>query len=133
MTTSDLPSCVEPYLDSFEQSFAAANYTPGTLKNYRSLVRRLGRLLDAEGIRPAALTPDVADRVARETPVGSKTTIRFHNLARRFAEHLIVIGVAQPVPFAEAQIVRAALLADFEAYLVKQRGLNTTQFQRTIG
>src|SRR5271166_3385782 len=31
MTTSDLPSCVEPYLDSFEQSFAAANYTRGTL------------------------------------------------------------------------------------------------------
>jgi len=41
MTTSDLPSCAEPHLDSFEQSFAAANYTRGTLKNYRSLVRRL--------------------------------------------------------------------------------------------
>ena len=66
MTTSDLPSCAEPHLDSFEQSFAAANYTRGTLKNYRSLVRRLGRLLDAEGIRPATLTPDLADRVARE-------------------------------------------------------------------
>jgi integrase/recombinase XerD len=78
MTTSDLPSCAEPHLDSFEQSFAAANYTRGTLKNYRSLVRRLGRLLDAEGIRPATLTPDLADRVAREALVGSKSTIRFH-------------------------------------------------------
>jgi integrase/recombinase XerD len=74
MTTSDLPSCAEPHLDSFEQSFAAANYTRGTLKNYRSLVRRLGRLLDAEGIRPATLTPDLADRVAREAFVGSKST-----------------------------------------------------------
>jgi integrase/recombinase XerD len=50
MNTNDLPSCVEPYLDSFEQSFAAANYKPGTLKNYRNLVQRFGRLMDAEGI-----------------------------------------------------------------------------------
>jgi len=124
MTTSDLPSCVEPYLDSFEQSFAAANYTPGTLRNYRNLVQRLVRLLDMEGIKLSALTPDLADRVARETPAGSKSTIRFHNLARRFAQHLVDLGVAPPPRLTEAQIARAALLTDYEAYLAKQRGLS---------
>jgi integrase/recombinase XerD len=132
MTTSDLPSCAEPHLDSFEQSFAAANYTRGTLKNYRSLVRRLGRLLDAEGIRPATLTPDLADRVAREALVGSKSTIRFHNLARRFAQHLIDIGVAAPAQLTQAQIARAELLADYEAYLIKQRGLSPRTIYHTL-
>jgi hypothetical protein len=42
----------------------------------------------------------------------------------RFAEHLVDIGVAQPVPLTAAQIARAAMLADYEAYLVKQRGLS---------
>ena len=36
--------------------------------------------------------------------------------------------MAQPVPLTEAQTARATLLADFEIYLVKQRGLS----QRTI-
>src|SRR5258708_4625558 len=107
MITSDLPSCVEPYLAAFEKSFAAANYTPGTLKNYRSLVRRLGRLMDDEGIAPSALTPDLAIRLARAHRIGSKSTIRFHNLARRFAQHLIDIGVASPVPLTDGQIARA--------------------------
>lgn len=132
MTTSDLPSCVEPYLDSFEQSFAAANYTPGTLRNYRNLVQRLVRLLDMEGIKLSALTPDLADRVARETPAGSKSTIRFHNLARRFAQHLVDLGVAPPPRLTEAQIARAALLTDYEAYLAKQRGLSPRTIYHTL-
>jgi integrase/recombinase XerD len=70
------------------------------------------------------LTPDLADQLARTAARGPGSRIRFHNLARQFAEHLIDIGVAQPVPLTEAQIARAALLADYEAYLAKQRGLS---------
>ena len=122
--TDNPKSCVDPYLDSFAQSFAAANYTAGTIRTYRHLARKLGRLMDTAGIEPSALTPDLADRLARTASRGRDTTIRFHDLARRFAEHLIDIAVAQPVPPTTAQIARAALLADFEAYLVKQRGLS---------
>jgi site-specific recombinase XerD len=121
--TDDPKTCVDPYLDSFAQSFAAANYKAGTIKAYRHLARELGRLMDAAGIEPSALTPDLADRLARTAPRERDTMIRLHNLARRFAEHLIAIGVAPPVPVTEAQAARAKLLADFEAYLVKQRGL----------
>jgi site-specific recombinase XerD len=120
--------CVDRYLDSFAQSFAAADYTAGTIRTYRHLVQKLGRLMDAAGIEPSSLTPDLADRLARTVPRGRDSMIRLHNLARRFAEHLIDIGVAQPVPVTEAQAARAALLADFEDYLIKQRGLS----QRTI-
>lgn len=122
--TDNPKTCVDPYLDSFAQSFAAANYTVGTIRTYRHLARKLGRLMDTAGVIPSALTPDLADQLARTAARGPDSRIRLHNLARRFAEHLIEIGVAQPVPLTEAQIARAALLADFEAYLVKQRGLS---------
>jgi len=117
-------TCVDPYLGSFAQSFAAANYAARTIRTYRDLARKLGRLMDAAGIAPSALTPDLADQLARTEARGPGSGIRFHNLARRFAEHLIDIGVARPAPLTEAQIARAALLADYEAYLVKQRGLS---------
>jgi len=81
--------------------------------------------MDAADIAPSALTPDLADRLARTAPRGRDTMIRLHNLARRFAEHLIGVGVASLVlsPVTKEQAARAQLLADFEAYLGKQRGL----------
>jgi hypothetical protein len=99
---------VDPYLDSFARSFAAANYTAGTIRTYRHLARKLGRLMGTGGIAPSALTPDLADQLARTAARGPGSRIRFHNLARQFAEHLIDIGVAQPVPLTEAQIARTA-------------------------
>jgi integrase/recombinase XerD len=71
-------TCVDPYLDSFTQSFAAANYKVGTIKNYLRLVRKLGRLMDATGIEPSALTPDLADQLARTAargPAGNSPSI----------------------------------------------------------
>ena len=100
--TDNPKTCVDPYLDSFAQSFAAANYTAGTIRTYHHLARKLGRLMDIAGIAPSALTPDLADQLARTAARGRDTTIRFYNLARRFAEHLIDIGVAQPVPSASS-------------------------------
>jgi integrase len=55
------------------------------------------------------------------------------SIARRFAKHLIDIGVAQPVPLTAAEIARAALLADFETYLVKHRGLSARSIPHTVG
>jgi integrase/recombinase XerD len=130
--TDYLKTCVDPYLDSFAQSFAATNYTAGTIRTYRHLARKLGRMMDTAGIAPSALTPDVAYQLARTAAPGPASKIRLHNLARQLAEHLIAIGVAQPVPLTEAQITRAALLADFEAYLVKQRGLSPRTIYHTL-
>ena len=122
--TNPLKTCVDPYLESFAHSFAAANYTARTIYTYRHLAQYLGQLMEAAGIAPSALTPALADQLARTVEQGPRSQVRFHRLARKFAEHLIDIGVAPPVPLTAAQIARAALLADYEAYLVKQRGLS---------
>ena len=126
--SENLETCVDPYLASFGESFAVANYKAATIKSYRSIIRKLGQVMDAEGIEPSALTLNQAERLGRMVPRKHGQTVCPHNLARRFAGHLIDIGVAQPVPLTEARIARAALLANFETYLVKQRGLS----QRTI-
>ncbi len=131
--TGNLNSCVDPYLDSFTKSFAAANYKADTIKNYRTIIRKFGQVLDAEGIEPSALTLDQAERLGRMVPRKHGQTICPHNLARRLAQHLIDIGVAQPVPLTGAQVARAALLADFETYLVKQRGLSPRTVPHTVG
>ncbi len=126
--SENLKTCVDQYLDSFAESLAVANYKADTITNYRSIIRRLGQVMDTEGIEPSALTLDQAERLGRMVPRKHGQTVRPHNLARRFAGHLIDIGVVQPAPLTEAQTARAALLASFETYLVNQRGLS----QRTI-
>lgn len=131
--SENLETCVDPYLDSFAESFAAANYSPGTIAGYRSIIRKLGHVMDAQRIGPSVLTLDQAERLGRMVPRRQGQTICPHNLARRFAEHLIDIGVAQPAPLTEAQIARAALLANFETYLVKQRGLSARTIPHVIG
>jgi site-specific recombinase XerD len=126
---TDYPmTCIDPFLDSFAQSFAAANYKAATITEYRKRVRRLGELMDIAGVAPAELTPDLAEQLGRADEPHGRGTIRLYSLGRKFAEHLIDIGMAQRVAQTEAQIARAALLADFEAYLIKQRGLS----ERTI-
>ncbi|MHB1305315.1 MAG: hypothetical protein ACYCZB_17945 [Acidiphilium sp.] len=39
-------TCANPYMESFTQSFAEANYKLATIKAYHQLVHRLGRLMD---------------------------------------------------------------------------------------
>lgn len=131
--TDNLNSCVEPYLGSFTKSFAAANYKADTIKTYRTIIRKFGNVLDAEGIKPSALTLDQAERLGRMVPRKHGQTICPYNLARRFAEHLIDIGVAQPMSLTDAQVARATLLADFETYLVKQRGLSPRSIPHSVG
>ena len=124
MKTSDQTTCLDPYLASFEESLASENYKPATLENYRYLLQRFGRLLEAEGIAPSALTPDLAVELGRCMPATPKSQIKVPSLARRFVEHLIEIGVAVRPPLTAAQAERAELLAGFETYLLRQRGLS---------
>lgn len=101
--TDNNKTCIDLYLDAFAESCAAANYKADTLKNYRTILRKVGGTMDAEGIEPSALTPDQAERVGRMVPLKHGSSIRPHNLARRFAQYLIDIGVVQPAPLTEAK------------------------------
>ncbi|MGX9948303.1 tyrosine-type recombinase/integrase [Bradyrhizobium denitrificans] len=124
MELSDQTTCLDPYLVSFEESLSSRNYKPETLTNYRYLLRRFGRLLDAEGIAPSALTPDFAVELGRRLPATPKSQIKVPNLARLFVAHLIEIGVATRPPLTPAQAERCELLGNFETYLIRQRGLS---------
>ncbi len=131
--SENLKTCVEPYLVSFERTFAAENYKARTTVSYRCLIRKFGALLDEAGIAPASATLDCVEPLTRDFPRERKNTIRLDTIARRFVQHLVDIGVAQPVPQTEVEIARLALLADFETYLVKQRGLSPRSIPHTIG
>lgn len=75
MELSDQTTCLDKYWASFEESLASRNYKPETLTNYRYLLRRFGRLLDAEGIAPSALTPDLAVELGQRLPTTPKSQI----------------------------------------------------------
>lgn len=123
MENSDQTTCLDPYIASFEESLSSRNYKLATLKNYRYLLRRLGCLLEAEGIAPATLTSDVVVELGRRLPLTSKSRIKIANLASQFVAHLIEIGVTpRPIP-TPAQAERRELLGNLEAYLLRQRGL----------
>jgi integrase/recombinase XerD len=124
MEISDQTTCLDPYFASFEESLSSRNYKPETLKNYRYLLRRFGRLLEAEDIAPSALTPDLAVELGRRLPTTPKSQIKIPNLARLFVAHLIEIGVATRPALTPAQAERNELLSNFESYLLRQRGLS---------
>ena len=125
-------TCIEPYIDSFTRCFAEANYKPATINQYRNLIRRLGLAIDEAGIAPSALTPDLAEKLGRAAEPQRTGTIRLYSLGRKFAAHLIEIGVAKPVAPTPAEVARAELLADFETYLIKQRGLSPRSIHHTL-
>lgn len=124
MERTDETTCLDPYFASFEESLASKNYKPATLKNYRYLLRRFGTLLEAEGIAPSALTPDLAVELGQRLPATPKSQVKVPNLSRLFVAHLIEIGVATRPLLTPAQAERAELLGNFETYLVRQRGLS---------
>ena len=132
MHVSSQATCLDPYLASFEESLSSHHYKPDTLANYRCLLRRFGRLLDAESIAPSSLTPDLAAELAQRVPKAPKCTLTVPNLARRFAAHLVDIGVAIIPPLTPAQAKRAELLNSFETYLIKQRGLSPRTIYHTL-
>lgn len=124
MQASDQTTCLDPYFASFERSLSSRNYKPDTLANYRYLLRRLGRLLETESILPSALTLELAVETAKRMPATPKSQVKIPNLTRLFVAHLIEIGVAKRPPITPAQAERAELLANFETYLLRQRGLS---------
>lgn len=117
-------TCLDQYLATFEESLASKNYKTDTLANYRYLLRRFGHLLDAEGIAPSALTPEIVAALGQRLPISPKSQIKVPNLARLFVAHLIEIGVATRPPLTPAQAERTELLSNFETYLLRQRGLS---------
>jgi integrase/recombinase XerD len=121
-------TCLDRYIESFQERLTARNYKVGTIKTYRVLVRRLGRIMAERGIRPEDLTVELAADLVHCEERNKREPHKYANIARRFVGHLVEIGVASaPLPTAK-QIARQALRRDYEDYLRGQRGLS----ERTI-
>lgn len=88
--------------------------------------------MDEASVAPSALTPDLAEKLGRAAEPESTGTIRLYSLGRKFGAHLIEIGVAKPAVPTVAEAARAELLADFETYLTKQRGLQSRSIYHTL-
>jgi integrase/recombinase XerD len=116
--------CLDPHIVTFEAKLKEKNYKPGTIKTYRAVIRRLASFMEADGIAPEQLTADLAARLVRGEERRRREPNKCQNIARRFAAHLIDLGVAPaPVPTPQ-QIARDALRRDYEEYLLRQRGLS---------
>ncbi len=133
MKQCEQPTCLDPFFASFEQSLSSKSYKPATLENYRYLLRRLGHLLDNQGIAPSSLSTELAVELARQLPASPKAQVKVPNLARLFVEHLIEIGVATRAQLTAAQAERQELLRDLETYLERQRGLSPRSVKHVLG
>ena len=121
-------TCLDPYIESFESRLRDLNHTPGTIKTYRVLIRRLAMMMEAQGVEPSRLTLERAAKLVQGEERGTHRSHKCANVARRFAEHLIDLGVAPAPSPTPRQIAREKLRHDYEDYLHRQRGLS----QRTI-
>ena len=115
---------MDPYIESFEGRLRKQNYTSGTIKTYRVLIRRLATMMEAQSIAPSRLTIELAAELVRGEERNAREPHKCANIARRFATHLIELGVTIAVPPTPKQIARQALRHGYEDYLRRQRGLS---------
>ena len=121
-------TCLDPYIESFEARLRERNYKSGTIKIYRVLIRRLATVMESHDLAPSCLSPERAAELVRGEERKANEPHKCANIARRFTEHLIDIGVASAPSPAPRQIARERLRHDYEDYLRRQRGLS----ERTI-
>jgi len=100
---------LDRYIKSFEERLKARNYTAGTIKTYRVLICFLGRIMAERGIKPEDLTVELAADLVQGEERKRREPHKYANIARRFAEHLIEIGVATAPPAGMAVFVLATL------------------------
>jgi site-specific recombinase XerD len=117
-------TCLDPYFESFEARLRERNYKAGTIKIYRVLVRRLATIIEAQGLSPSCLSPERAAELVHGEERKASEPHKCANIARRFAEHLIDIGVAPSPPPTPRQIDRENLRRGYEDYHLRQRGLS---------
>ncbi len=52
-------TCLDQYIQTFEYRLTARNYTSGTIKSYRVLIRRLAMIMEGRCVRPQDLTVEL--------------------------------------------------------------------------
>jgi site-specific recombinase XerD len=127
-TRQETGTCLDQYIASFEERLTARNYKAGTIKIYCVLIRRLALIMAKRGIRPEDLTVELAAKLVQGEERKKREPHKCANIARRFVEYLVELGVATVPPLTAKQIARQTLRRDYEDYLHRQLGLS----ERTI-
>lgn len=117
-------TCLSQYIESYVDRLTARNFAAGTIKGYRVLILRLAVIMEDRGIRPEDLTVDRAAELMQGEERKRREPHKSANIARRFVEYLVEIGVATAPPLTSKQIARETLRRDYEDYLRRQRGLS---------
>ena len=117
-------SPLDPHIDTFIVQLTARNYKPQTIGTYRVLLKRLASRIKAARISLQDLTPERAAKLVRRDDRIRREPNKRQNMARRFVTHLIDSGVVPAPTVTPRQIAREALRADYEDYLVRQRGIS---------
>lgn len=109
------------YAPGFGAHLLEQGYAPSSAEDQLRLVAHLSRWLDERREEPAALTPELVGRflVSRREGYVKLTTGR---ALAPLVEYLRELGVVRDVPV-EMSTVVDRLLAEYRAYLVRERGL----------
>ena len=117
-------TCLEPYLPAFEDRLKRRDYAPATITFYRRLIHRLGASMEARGITVEQLTSELAAELVRGEEHRASEPNKCRNIARRFVDHLIEVGVVAAPVLGPRELARAELQRNYEHYLRQQRGLS---------
>ncbi len=122
---TDEPMQLDVIIDQYRAELERLNYVRGSINVYLRSIRRLFRLMEEQGVALGDLTPDVAADLVRRTSWCCDRQQYAVFIAKRFAEYLVVQGMARsPTPPTPAEMARAARRRDYEDYLLRQRGLS---------
>ena len=116
-------ACLDPYIPSFDASLLGKNFKPGTIRHYRVSIRRLASRMESADIGIGQLTRDIAAELVCDEDRDPRKPTWNQNLAKRFVQHLIEIGVVPKPVQTPQEAASAELRARYEDYLQNQRGL----------
>ena len=81
-------TCLDRHIKSFVDRLTARNYTAGTIKGYRVLIRRLAVIMEERGIRPEYLTVEMAGELVQDEERKRREPRKCANIARRLVGYL---------------------------------------------
>lgn len=116
-----VPGPLEQYAPRFRDWLLARGYTPLTTVPQLQLMAHVSRWLEREGLTPAGLTGQQADRFLAARRTAGKP--RHPAGMRPLLDYLGGLGVIPPEPPAPPQDAASVLISEFAEYLRTERGL----------
>jgi integrase len=116
-----VPGPLEQYAPGFRAHLLARGYTPLTTVPQLQLMAHVSRWLEREGLTPAGLTGQQADRFLAARRAGGKP--RHPAGVHPLLDYLGGLGVLPPEPPEPPRDAARTLIAEFTEYLRSERGL----------